>query len=76
MELGAKLFLEACAIINQKPRKVYKITQCPKCGLDVQLEQSNGVCWHCYPLHDPVENGEKHSVYAGYNKKTKQKEVK
>ncbi len=51
--IGLLLFLEACVIENAGLPKKYKITKCPDCGYYVQLEQSNGVCWHCHPLYDP-----------------------
>ena len=48
MGLGVMLFMEALVAIDQQEnRKLYEITQCAKCGHDVQLEQSNDVCWHC-----------------------------
>ncbi len=53
MGIGVMLFLEACVIENQGKCKVYEITRCGECGYDVQLEQSNGICWHCHPLCDP-----------------------
>ncbi len=51
--IGLRLFLEALVIENAGPVKQYKITKCPDCGYDVQLEQSKGVCWHCHPLYNP-----------------------
>lgn len=54
MSIGVRLFLEALVIDNQKERIPYEITQCEECGYDVQLEQSKGVCWHCYPLYNPL----------------------
>ena len=61
MGLGVMLFMEALVAIDQQEnRKLYEITQCAKCGHDVQLEQSNDVCWHC--VDSPPKESAQQSV--------------